>query len=286
MFSKILLGYDGTRESDDVLKVSANIAEKYGSEIKAVNILPEHTEFTKSFSESDRNKFDHWVEDNLKKKHIKKLDKKKEQLGNKGIKFVYDVKYGLPYKEILGEVKKENYNLIALGKGRFGNKSILGGTAKKVLRNTSVTVLVSGANFKKNKFKKILVPTDIHNVMTKDLSFAQELADKFNSKIYLLNIVEKGNHKYPVEFIETLKGNSYNTLSQNLLKAKNMNDVELRVKVAQNSWLGIKNFIEEENIDLVVMMSYGGDKIRSEFLGSVAEKVIEYSTCPVIVLSP
>ncbi len=286
MFSKILLGYDGTRESDDVLKVSANIAEKFGSEIKALNILPEHTEFTKSFSESDRNKFDHWVEDNLRTENVKKLDRQKEELNKKGVKFTYEIQYGLPYKKILNQIKKNDYNLIVLGKGRLGNKSILGATAKKVLRNTSVTVLVSGANFKKNKFKKILVPTDIYNVITKDLSFAQELADKFNSQIYLLNIIEKGNHKYPVETIETLKGNSYNTLSQNLLKAKNMNDVEPRVKVAQNSWLGIKNFIEEENIDLVVMMSYGGDKIRSEFLGSVAEKVIEHSPCPVIALSP
>jgi len=286
MLNKILLGYDGSSNCNDALKLSTNIANKYNSEINAITVLPDYKEFIKSYSELDKKLFEHWVEDTLRTKQIKKLEKKKEQLGNKGIKFVYDVKYGLPYKEILGEVKKENYNLIALGKGRFGNKSILGATAKKVLRNTSVTVLVSGANFKKNKFKKILVPTDIYNVMKKDLSFAQELADKFNSNIYLLNIVEKGNHKYPVEIIETLKGNSYNALSETILKAKTTRDVEPRVRVAQNSWIGIKDFIEEENIDLVVMMSYGGDKIRSEFLGSVAEKVIEQSPCPVIALSP
>jgi nucleotide-binding universal stress UspA family protein len=169
MLNKILLGYDGSKESDDVLKISANIAQKFGSEINAINILPEPAEFTKSFSDLDRNLFNHWVEDNLRTKNVKKLDRQKEELNKKGVKFTYEIQYGLPYKEILSQIKKNDYNLVVLGKGRLGHKSILGSTAKKVLRNTSVTVLVSGANFKKNKFKKILVPTDIYNVMKKDL---------------------------------------------------------------------------------------------------------------------
>ncbi|NIP37597.1 MAG: universal stress protein [Candidatus Dadabacteria bacterium] len=286
MFSKILLGYDGTREGDNALKISANIAEKFGSKITALNVLPEHMEFTKSFSETDRELFDNWVENNLKKKNIKKLDKKKEQLKSKGIKFSYEINYGVPHKEILNQIKKNDFNLVVLGKGRFAGQSILGGTAKKVLRNSNISALVNSSDFKRSSFKKILVPTDIYNTIKKDLSFAQQLSDKFNSKVYLLNIVEKGDHNYPSEVIQTLKGNSYNALSENLLKAKNLSRVEPRVRVAQNSWIGIKEFINEENIDLVVMMSYGGKKIRSEFLGSVAEKVIEYSPCPVIALSP
>ncbi|HSG30998.1 MAG TPA: universal stress protein [Thermodesulfobacteriota bacterium] len=284
MFSKILLGYDGTHESEQVLKVSANIARKFGSEIRAVNILPEHTEFTKSFSVSERNLFDHWVEDNLKKKNIKKLEKKKEQLSNQGIKFSYEINYGVPHKEILKEIKKNNYNLVVMGKGRFGGQSILGGTAKKILRDSNVSIFVHNTDFKKSTFKKVLVPTDIYNIAKKDLRYASEISEKYNSKVYLLNIVEKGDNNYPAEVIETLKGNSYTALSEYLLKSKNMSGVEPRVRVAQNSWVGIKDFIVEENIDLVVMMSYGGDKIRSEYLGSVAEKVVEHSPCPVIAL--
>ncbi|NIP31008.1 MAG: universal stress protein, partial [Candidatus Dadabacteria bacterium] len=91
MLSKILFGYDGSAECDRALKVLANIAEKFGSEIRAINVLPEHTEFTKSFSDHDRKAFDHWVEDNLKKRHIKKLNKHKDALSKKGIKFSYEV---------------------------------------------------------------------------------------------------------------------------------------------------------------------------------------------------
>lgn len=286
MFNKILIGYDGTSEGDHALNISAIIAKKFGSEIKALHVLPEHTEFTKSFSEIERKSFDSWVEDNLKKKNIRKLDKHKDRLNKKGIKFSYDINYGVPYKQILDKIKKNDFNLVVLGKGRFGKNSILGGTAKKVLRNGYVSTLVSGYGFKKKSFKKILVPTDVFNVVSKDLSFAIEFADVFNSKVYLLNIVEMGDHKYPAEVIEKLKGDSYNTLSQKLLKENVINNVEPRVRVAQNAWIGIRDFIEDEVIDLVVMMSYGGEKIRTEFLGSVAEKVIEKSTCPVIALSP
>ncbi|NIP30676.1 MAG: universal stress protein [Candidatus Dadabacteria bacterium] len=172
-----------------------------------------------------------------------------------------------------------------MGKGRFANNSILGGTAKKVLRNSNTSTFINSYDFKKKNFKKILVPTDIFDIMSKDISYARELAYKYNAKIYLLNVVEVGDHKYPAEVIEKLRGDSYNYLSEKLLKEKDMNNVEPRVRVAHNAWIGIRDFIEEEKIDLVVMMSYGGKKIRSEFLGSVAEKVIEHSQCPVITLS-
>ena len=285
MLEKILIGYDGSKESDSALNISANIAQKFGSEIKAVNVLPEHTEFTKSFAEVDRKSFDNWVENNLRKKSLQKLDKKKEELKNAGIKFSYEVNYGIPYKAIQNQIKKDSFNLVVLGKGRFAKDSILGGTAKKILRNSNIPALVNSYGFKKKKFKKILVPTDVYNVTGKDLSFAREFAGRFNSNVYLLNVVEKGDHKYPAEVIEQLKGNSYNTLSRKLLK-ENDKQTDPRVRVAQNAWIGIKEFIEEEKIDLVVMMSYGGKKIRKEFLGSVAEKVIEHSPCPVIALLP
>jgi nucleotide-binding universal stress UspA family protein len=34
------------------------------------------------------------------------------------------------------------------------------------------------------------------------------------------------------------------------------------------------------------MMTYGGRKHKGDFIGSVAEKVIQESPCPVITMSP
>jgi nucleotide-binding universal stress UspA family protein len=34
------------------------------------------------------------------------------------------------------------------------------------------------------------------------------------------------------------------------------------------------------------MMSYGGGKLKEDFIGSVAEKVIQEAPCPVITMTP
>jgi nucleotide-binding universal stress UspA family protein len=56
--------------------------------------------------------------------------------------------------------------------------------------------------------------------------------------------------------------------------------------VAKNAWRGMIKFVDERNIDLIVMMTYGGGRIKEDFLGSIAEKVIQEAPCPVITMRP
>ena len=55
---------------------------------------------------------------------------------------------------------------------------------------------------------------------------------------------------------------------------------------APNGWRGIIDFAVKNKTDMIVMMSYGGGKFKKEFIGSVSEKVIQESPCPVITLTP
>lgn len=287
MFNKILLAYDGSKDSKAALSVARNMASVFGSEISAICVLPDYEEFARHFSDINKDRFEKWVEKSLKAKSVKGLERVKQQLAKQGVRFEYGIQYGLPYKQILENAKKKEYGIIVLGRGRFGGESILGATAKKVLRHTNIPVLVIGRKASKSrKIKKILVPANIYTGMKKDLSYAQGIAGKFNSSIYLLNVVECGRHNYPAEIIQEMKGSAYNTLSTNIMELNTDVELEPRVRVAPSSWMGITEFIEKENIDLTVMMSYKGSKIRSEHFGSVAEKVVEHSMCPVMVLSP
>ncbi|HSD64103.1 MAG TPA: universal stress protein, partial [Ignavibacteriaceae bacterium] len=48
----------------------------------------------------------------------------------------------------------------------------------------------------------------------------------------------------------------------------------------------IINYCEENHIDLIVIATHGRTGILHTLLGSVAEKVIRYAKCPVLVITP
>ena len=70
-------------------------------------------------------------------------------------------------------------------------------------------------------------------------------------------------------------------------EAKLEDRVETAVESARNAWIGIVDYAKRKNIDLITMNTYGGYKFRREdFIGSVAERVVQEAPCPVITVKP
>lgn len=175
-----------------------------------------------------------------------------------------------------------------MGKGRPVGESILGGTALKVLRRSSLPVLTARAREgrKSLDIKRILVPTDTSPRVSKSLKYAVELSKEFSATIYLLNVVEVGEYDLPVDIVERMRGFSFREIEENMGKNKVGENIEVCVEVAKNPWRGIVKFVDEREIDLIVMMTYGGRRFKEDFIGSVAEKVIQEAPCPVITMKP
>ena len=106
------------------------------------------------------------------------------------------------------------------------------------------------------------------------------------ARIYVLNVVETGEHEFPPEIVDQMKGFCFRELSENIGKAKIAENVDVSVEVAKNAWRGIVKFVSSNDIDLIVMMTYGGGKLREEFIGSVTQKVIQEARCPVLTITP
>jgi universal stress protein A len=53
-----------------------------------------------------------------------------------------------------------------------------------------------------------------------------------------------------------------------------------------NAYLEIVNYASEMNIDLIVVGTHGRGELAHMFLGSVAEKVVRRSPCPVLTVRP
>ena len=285
MIHKILWASDGSKDSIQALKHAELIAKKLKAQILSLLVIPDYYDVAEKFPPDEKQRFAKWIEETTTKER-KVLEDIGKDFKEKGINFKIEITSGIPYRQILKVADREKVDLIALGKGRAFERSILGGTALKVLRSSTLPVLTARGDGKSLEIKRILVPTDLSHVLSKDLNYAVELSEVFGATIYLLNIVEVGEHAFPPEIVEQMRGFAYREIVESMGKVKIKENIEASVEVAKNAWRGIVGFANERDIDLIVMMSYGGGKLKEDFIGSVAEKVIQESASPVITMTP
>jgi nucleotide-binding universal stress UspA family protein len=285
MIHKILWASDGSKDSTQALKHAELLAIRFKAQILGLLVIPDYYDIADKFPSDERNRFIKWLEE-TKSREKKVLEGIGRDLKEKGINFKIEIKSGIPYKEILKAADTEKVDLIALGKGRAVEKSILGGTALKVLRKSSLPVLTARETGKSLEVKRILVPVDLSHPLSKDFNYAVEFSKEFGATIYLLNVVEVGEYAFPPEIMEQMKGFSLRELEESMGKVKIKENLETFVEIAKNAWSGIVKFADKRDIDLIIMMSYGGGKLKEDFIGSVAEKVIQEAPCPVITMTP
>ena len=292
--NKILWASDGSMESDMALKYVELLASKYGSKIVGLSIVhPVDLERLKVPSDVKKELFS--IQASLEKKEYNRINKALKQLELKDTKLDICIETGIPHKEILRVAMEEKVDLIAMGKRGLGLKDriLLGSNTNKVLRMANAPVLaVRHKKGDKIDIKKILVPTDLSGLTLISLDFAIDLANRFDSTIYLLHILEL-HHSYEIstsKIIEELRVLALKELRSYLEKIpkekiKGINIKEM-VTLYLRGWFGIVNFAEENGIDLIIMTTHGRKGLARFMLGSTAEKVISESPCPVLAIRP
>ena len=287
---KILWASDGSKESDEALKYVELFANKYSSEIIGLSVVqPIDLNRLKVPPEVKKELFS--IQAILKKKEYERINKALKQLELKETKWDILVETGVPHKEILRVAEEEKVDLIAMGKRGLGLKDriLLGSNTNKVLRMAKVPVLaVRHKKGDKIDIKKVLVPTDLSELTSISLDFAIDLANRFDSTIYLLHVLQL-HHSYEIstsKVIEELRMLALKELRSQLdrIPKEKTKGINIREKVTLflRAWFGIVHFTEEEGIDLIIMTTHGRNGLSRFILGSVAEKVISESPCPVL----
>lgn len=142
--------------------------------------------------------------------------------------------------------------------------------------------------------KNILLTTDFSELSLAASEQAIALAKKYDAVIHLLYVLEKTP---PILAIRSLD------LSEDRIREMIDADAEIRLRECTARLIsdGVKvipvikkgldyeeiiKYCGENNIDLVVIATHGRTGILHTLVGSVAEKVIRYSKCPVLVVKP
>jgi len=141
--------------------------------------------------------------------------------------------------------------------------------------------------------KTILVPTDFSDASQAALVYAKALAMPFGASIHLVHVMEDLlAHAWAAEVYvasmpnlrDEIEKEARERLSALLAAEERQQFAVVTALLAGNPFLEIIRYAKTQNVDLIVIGTHGRGAIAHMLLGSVAEKVVRKSPCPVLTV--
>jgi nucleotide-binding universal stress UspA family protein len=211
------------------------------------------------------------------------------------------VRTGQPYQEIVRLACAIDADLIALAtRGYSGLKHLLlGSTAERVVRSAPCPVLVVRKRKQKSKpasklfaIRTILVPVDFSTCSLAGMEYAAFLAKSLHATLRLFYVtypyadyvfVDRAGARLSglAEAVEEAARQEMDALQQmDFLRGVPV-QTEMRAGRAIDEICGAGG---QPEIDLIVISTHGRTGFKHALIGSVAEHVVRYAECPVMVV--
>jgi nucleotide-binding universal stress UspA family protein len=199
---------------------------------------------------------------------------------------------------ILNYAKEQDIDLIVLGThGRRGlGRLVLGSTAEKVVRTSSCPVFTIRERKEPRpieEIERILVPIDFSEHSKHALRYAKHIAKSYEARLQLLHVVEKVIHPpfYAQEYYQNIRQkesfpNRAREALQQFLEETEGPKISAEVHVIEGrAAADITVCANELASDLIVIATHGLTGIEHLLMGSVTEKVVRHSSCPVFTVT-
>lgn len=144
------------------------------------------------------------------------------------------------------------------------------------------------------KFKKILVPIDFSENSPKVLQTAVDVAERFGASLSIIFVVQSFEDysgffvphmpisQFEDEMLEGAEKKMASFLAENLKPKQPHTSKVIKGDIAEE----IIGYASENNISMIVMGTHGYKGLEKALFGSVAEKVVKTSPCPVLTINP
>ncbi len=145
--------------------------------------------------------------------------------------------------------------------------------------------------------KKILVPVDFSDASLNALNVACHLAVRTHARLYVLHVNEMAPYIMSVPRYDfpaaAVAAENYNkeaderiqALKSVLLDTAGFGKLHVEVAVKEGLMISVvKETVEKEGVDLIVMSTLGASGWKEVFVGSNTERVIRHASCAVLVI--
>ncbi len=283
MIQRILVATDFSRVASHAITVAARLAKQLDAELVLLHawyvpssayhgtfVLPDHL-FAGVEEDARRN-----------------LAESVESARSAGARAAGKLVRGVAWTSIVDALSKESFDLCVVGtQGRSGlSRFLLGSVAENVIRHSPVSVLAIRPDADLERISHVLCPTDFSSSADHAVDLASQLVQP-GGKITLLHVIglplgTRGEVTQPV--VDLLDQDASAALVDRAGRVGNAHHaVETRSRVGPAGAEILAAIEEDVSVDLVVMGSHGRTGLARALLGSVAEKVVRYAGCPVLV---
>jgi len=186
------------------------------------------------------------------------------------------VQEGYPSDVIDEMAKVKQADLIAMGmKGKGKSNSVFGSTTTTITRKSGFPVFVIPEKADYNPISNITFAADFDSqTEINRYTLLFELAEKFNSQVYILNVQKKDSSLKPDEAIGKMNASLAFLKINHQFQTINERNVEK----------GINQFIKKNRTDILVMVAHQHNLFQRMF-GNVYTKEMSYQTkIPLLVL--
>lgn len=140
-------------------------------------------------------------------------------------------------------------------------------------------------------FENILVPVDFGEPSEHALKVAADLAKQNGAELTLLHVFDvpasyAGMGLSPVDLLQPMWDAGRKQLEKTLENVRGSAPNATVLITRGTPWREILTAIEQKRPDLVVMGTHGRRGVPRAVLGSVAEKIVRLSPCPVLTVRP
>ncbi len=279
-YRKILVAIDGSESGRHALKEAFRLAADEKSWITVVSVVPPY-------------------EGELELIGIKSIAQAMRQPCERALADAMDLakavgalikpvcEEGDPYERIVDLADAENCDVVVMGRKGASHldKSLVGSVAARVIGHSRRDVLIVPNSFPLG-WKKVLIATDGSKYSGIASEKAIDFAQSYGGEVKVVSVVDVPSEFYAEapDAVEDMVGKAKEFVKHIISQAE-------AAGLKAESFVGegeafsvITKLAEKEQVDIIVMGSHGRTGLRRLLMGSVAEKVIGYAPCPILVV--
>ena len=277
MIKSILLAVDGSAFTEPVLQYGIELSKKFQALLRVLTVIDIRIfEWavaigvegfapiipSSGYQEESQKILDQKAEEVLKKTEI--------LLKEHQVEYMLEKESGNPVDVICDKAKLAD--MIILGaRGEFAKWSdkMLGATLEAVTRLSIKPVFISPKEYR--DIEKIMIAYDGSENSNKALTLAAFFASKLDLSLFLLNVNESED-----------SGRKTVQEAREYLGPYHISKIEEKI-ISGEATDQIVNVSKEQQIDLIIMGSYGHSRIREAILGSTTVQTMRRVTTPVLM---
>lgn len=268
---RILVPTDFSEHAEYALKIAAQMAKKYNAELYLVHMLELPHEGNDAMAQG------HEIPEIMFFKNV--MMRKMEDLMDRdyldGINVSQIIKLEHAFDGVMKVINSHDIDLIIMGShGASGAKEMfVGSNAEKVVRNSSVPVLVikdEKANFKIENF---VFASDFSDEIKKPFAKIVQFANDFDATLHLVNVNTPNNFK---------STRAAQSLMDDFAKGFGINKYQTHIYNDANVEAGVLHFASDIQADLIGMCTHGRKGLAHFLNGSVSESLVNHAHKPVM----